>query len=423
MHSYHLSGSDRGVLKADLMSNYLFPFLAAVGLLTMTAFPKAGVYVGNIPVTLGYVLLMFFGSLEILYIAINKVKTTRPVFISLAIGFFGLAILQLSFFRIYGYRSMGNAISIMASTLLVPGLSILSTTWFLRTLGIGNFVRTLRLSLLIVFSFGMVSFFAYNASAIVIGVPYVTTTGDDITEVFQKHNLRGPIVKMFSTYNNGNILGLNLLLWGPMAAVGVVPSLRYALGYRAICLLTLSRSVWVGLLTYEFISAYETRSLLRVRRAFGVSIALVGTAIMVSVLIGKDPLQFLLDKDLGGRVSDFNEQIKVISTQRIAWDGESVYTAAWMAYGPLGLLGILSVWLLPIFHAGPSLIQRTARVSMIVYMLIAAVEGAFNLIPTQFTYWMVASIAISDFANPRSISMTESKQVLPLVTENQSDSS
>jgi hypothetical protein len=268
----------------------------------------------------------------------------------------------------------------------------------MRVLGIDGLLKTLRWALVPVLLFGIISFVAYNASGRVIGIPFVTTTGEDITQVAARHNLRGPVIKMFSTYNNGNILGINMLMWGPLAALG---SLGCAVGYRSICVLTLSRSVWVGLFAIEVFGAALEKSFARVYRAIAGTVILLLVVVAASTSIGKDPASFLLDKDLGGRVTNLQNDLEVISSQRIGWDSESLYAAAWLAFGPVGVALVVSIWMVPIVMGGNTELQKVARMVLVVYLLIAAVEGAFTLVPTQAVYWFVAAIAMS---RPQSVS-------------------
>ncbi len=366
--------------------------LAIVTLVVSFGFPKAGIYVGEIPITFGYLLIGLLAVLEIGRLASNRRRSINRAYLWLGIMLMVLTVLELFYFAVYGSESRGAIVSIIASTIIVPVTALLAANGMIRDLGMERFLQVLRWSLVPVFVFGLLSFLLYNLAGIVIGIPFVTTTGADIAEVAERHNLRGPFIKMFSTYNNGNILGVNVLIWGPMAAIASVPS---SIGYRSICLLTISRSVWVGLLMLELLGAMMERSVARISRAVIVSIAVLAVAVVVSLSIGKDPTSFLLDADLGGRVTNLQEDIEVISTQRIGWSSESLYAAAWLAFGPIGTLLILGIWGFPIMVGGNAPVQKTARLALAVYMVVAMAEGAFNLVPTQAVFWTVAAIAMA----------------------------
>ena len=291
---------------------------------------------------------------------------------------------------------MGNAVSIVISTIVVPILAMLSANWFLDVLGWSGILRTLKLALAIVFVFGIVSFIAYNGAGKLIGIPYITTTGGDISLVAERHNLRGSIIKMFSTYNNGNILGVNLLLWGALVASA---SRTTAFQFRSLCVLTLSRSVWIGLATLELANSILCRSVKRIFYAASFVAVLGVVAVGATVWMGRDPSEFFLDADLGGRITTLKMNLSGISTQKLAWTNESMYAAAYLAFGPAGVLIISSIWALPIFRGGRSPIEIRCRLILFVYLFIATAEAAFNLVPTQASYWMIAGIAMSGHAS------------------------
>ncbi|KAA1258798.1 hypothetical protein LF1_13210 [Rubripirellula obstinata] len=365
---------------------------AALTVLVLFGFPKAGIYLGNIPLTFSYVLVGIAAVFELVCLTRHPSRKlhTRYAWLGVLIGL--LALLEIASFRIYGMRSVGAAVSVLVSTIAMPILAILMTHWVLRILGIEGLLRFLKWAMVPVFAFGFVSFLVYNATGTVLGIPFITTTGSDITTVATRHNLRGPVIKMFSTYNNGNILGINLLMWGPLVAIG---SFRGSMAYRSLCVATLSRSVWAGLVLLELIKAMSERSYRRVFQAACGMVFLLAVVIVASYVIGRDPQSFLLDKDLGGRVTNLQNDLEVISSVRIGWDSESVPAAAWLAFGPAGVVLMAIVWLFPVLTGGNTKVQITARISMLVYLIVAVVEGAFILVPTQAIYWFIASLAMA----------------------------
>lgn len=374
------------------MNRSLASVFAFATIVVLFGFPKAGVYLSKIPLTFGYVLLGLVGLMELVQIAHKGQLKFEKRYGWLGVILAALAIVEIASFAMYGTKSLGAAVSIVTSTLLMPVLGMLATHWMLRTLGIDGLLRSLRWALVPVLVFGTISFLAYNLGGKTLGIPFLTTTGSDITTVAVRHNLRGPIIKMFSTYNNGNILGINLLIWGPI--VGVCAT-RCVISYRMLCVLTLSRSVWAGLIALEIVSALVHRSYRRIYQALVGAVILSVTVVVASWAIGRNPTEFLFDKDLGGRVTNLQNDLEVISSLRIGWDSESVPAAAWLAFGPVGLALLAIAWCIPIFSGGNSKVQVTARISLLVYLLVSIVEGAFTLVPTQAIYWFVAAIAMT----------------------------
>lgn len=376
------------------MTSRYATMITAIALIIMMAFPKAGFYYETIPITMGYIILALLAVGELIYRATHHQRHLDSPVAYILVLLFGFAIVEMGAFKMYGYVSSGGAVAIVVSTLIVPLLSILATSLLLRVLGTAGYVNVLRWSLLIVFSFGLVSFIAFNTIQLPIGIPYLTTTGDDLSVVSERHNMRTNVVKMFSTYNNGNILGINLLLWGPIAAVGTQRSLISGVAFRSVCVLSLSRSVWAGLVALEVIGAFMDRSLSRIYRAFFATLLLMVVVIGVSLLIGHEPMKFLFDRDLGGRMSTLQGELDVISQRRVGWDSESIYAGAYLAFGPVGVVMVIAIWSIPVVFGGKSPLQQTARLACLVYLLVGAIEGAFLLVPTQAVYWSVATLAL-----------------------------
>ena len=369
----------------------LISALATMTVLALFAFPKAGIYVGEIPITFGYLLLGVTGTLQSVRLAIRGCRQIRFDYVLLGILFFLLAAVEATSFSAYGAHSAGSLMSITASTIAVPILAMLSAHLFVEVLGMQRFLQLLRVSLAIVFVFGVVSFAAYNATGNVIGIPYLTTTGSDIYEVAERCNLRGSLIKMFSTYNNGNILGINLLIWGPLAIAGTRFSVMQ---FRSICILTLSRSVWIGLATYELIHSIVRRNARKTLYAGAFVMVLFALYVGASWFMGRDPTAFLLDRNLGGRVASFERNLHGIHTQKVGWGNESLYAAAYLAFGWVGAGLIAAIWAVPIIRGGRSWTEIQCRIAMAVYMFVASAEAAFNLIPTQASYWIMAGIAL-----------------------------
>ncbi|MGB7327263.1 MAG: hypothetical protein WBD31_20470 [Rubripirellula sp.] len=387
---------------------------AMLTLVCMFGFPKAGIYLGTIPITLGYVLLGVMSGAELIFLATHRIGRIERTYVWLTLLIFTLGLVEMFSFSIYGSISTGALVSIVVSTLVVPFVAVLGSRWMIRVLGISDVLRALRWALIPVFIYGIFSFVAYNTTGKVLGIPFITTTGNDLSLIATRHNLRGPFIKMFSTYNNGNILGVNLLMWGPIAAMASAP---LAFSYRVLCVLTLSRSVWVGLLVLEFVTAIVNQSLFKLFRALVGIFILLAIGVLASWMIGRDPFQFLFDRNLGGRVANLQDALEVISTQRIAWRSESVYAASYLAFGPVGLFLISTIWWLPVFVGGRTPIQQTARIALLVYMVIAAAEGAFTLVPTQGIYWFVATIALCPKEWVRGDTNVESEELADTSTE------
>jgi hypothetical protein len=144
----------------------------------------------------------------------------------------------------------------------------------------------------------------------------------------------------------------------------------------------------------EILGAAMDRAVTRMMKAAAAVIVLACVVVVASLAIGRDPTTFLLDRDLGGRVTNLQNDLEMLSTSKIGWDSESIYAAAYLAFGPAGVAVILAIWTIPVLSGGSSRLQMTCRLTMLVYLLIGMAEGAFVLVPTQAVYWSVAAIAM-----------------------------
>jgi len=59
-----------------------------------------------------------------------------------------------------------------------------------------------------------------------IEIPYFTINAADVGEVADKYNQRGNIMKLISTYNNGNIFGVCTLMFFPLFYYNTQKSIR-----------------------------------------------------------------------------------------------------------------------------------------------------------------------------------------------------
>ena len=372
------------------MSKFSRPItaLTALAVFWMFALPKAGFYLAGTPVTFGYFMLAALAALQVLRM------TTRPLrvcgdHLTLGLLLCSLGTIELTTFARYGYDSIGSLASIVVSSLLMPVLSILAAHWTIERLGLPRLLKVVGYSLLVVAGYGLLSFLVFNTAGVLVGIPYITTTGGDLSEIMLRHNLRGPVIKMFSTYNNGNVLGVNVLLWGPLVAT----SLQTQMAFRTVCLLTLSRSVWVGLLVYESLTAAISMKIWRWFAGLVLLGMLIASVYGASRWMGLDPLAFLTDRQLGGRVQSIQNNLHRGLSSQTNWPSESFYASAYLSFGPAGLVLMTLVLLFPIVRGGRSNLAIRGRIAMATYLVVASAESAYNLVPTQMSYWFVAAIA------------------------------
>ena len=251
--------TDLHLLRPSLrINNFLsLRHLAYATLFINTALPKGGFYVNSVPITWGYVLLGLTGALTVMAILLGRFKITLllTTMVALLAGFSAYSLVALITLGYDPTLSFGLLLSYFVSISIVPVLTLLSTCYLLKRVGLVPFLALLKSAFILVVAWGIIHFVAMNAFDTFIGVPYFTTTGPELDITHTRAVNRGSVLKMVSTYNNGNILGINLLLWFPLVLEGGRKlAKRFAVPSRALFLLSLSRTVWAGWIFSEVLT-------------------------------------------------------------------------------------------------------------------------------------------------------------------------
>ena len=363
----------------------------------LVVFPKGGVTLGDIPFTWSYALLALAGML----------------LLPLNIGGFFSGIGSLRFGLIAGFPlyaglllwangsySFGLGLAFFVSSVGMPLLLFIFGPVFLLKVPPLVLTRYLRWLLGFVSAYGLLAFVLHNYFSITLFVPYLTTGVVQVEDLMTKHNMRGEVSKLISTYNNGNIFGVCLLILLPLADVGrTARSWMYVLLTRSALIFTLSRTVWVGLILYELLSAGYVR---KVRAGFALLVILIGggiTAVFMGVLtIAGYDSSFLIDTTMGGRlgVDSIPVAIEWVSDQPFGGIREIVYMGVAESFGIIGLLLFIphffAPWLIVLFsgHRPNTPLAKSCLLSVLIYNILSLSDGAYLLIPVAAFYWFMA---------------------------------
>lgn len=376
--------------------------------------PKAGVKIGELPVSPA--LLLFVLLLGICGVAFLGGKRIAESDIShlllITVAYFSLRILVSG---VLGEGVSGWALGLVVSPLMFfVVMSVVRTKQELQTL--------MRMIL-----WGFVGVCAYALAQLVFGIDAVTIPGvtvnlsdyqaGGLTWYLEKHNRVGDGTKIFSTYQNGNILGVNLLLLFPLAYTAASAKLKLIVVpmFIGIGFATLSRSVWGGI-------AISLLFLLLARRPRGIGEA-AGRVILAIVLLLAIPAAFVLNPGLSNRLlsADFDSLVNLAgrTPNLVALLESSVGNPVALLFGPMGLAdyeggafeitiaatymvaGLVGVLLLTavvvvmitsLARAGNAPIARAVLLSVTVYVLVSVIEGAFWLPPTALLFWAILGI-------------------------------
>lgn len=383
------------------------PVAAVVTWLFLTFFvllPKGGLKIGLIPLTWGYVVL---GLTAIPLVATRLLMLPLRLEPLNLVGWASLVPFQILF--VYSYLANGiyepqYAVSTFTSFFLLPPMFLLVYPPFLKWVDPRRFARYFCFCILAAALFGIFLFFLHPLTGHFIEIPYLTVNAADVGQLEKtKHIARAGIMKLISTYNNGNLYGVATLILLPLYLVlERRPWRRNAV--RVALVLTLSRTVWVGLVLEQVLSLagqmpriVRDLPLLRlgpvVKRALG--IAAMAGLVVGGLLAGSMNLAFLFDPTLGGRSGEIYvlSGATLLPSVPLTGFSEVVYGSAVTNYGILGLFAVLLIFLtpavmaisLPAIQTQPT--RRAAAKGLVLYALISTSDGAVNLIPVMVFYW------------------------------------
>jgi hypothetical protein len=375
--------------------------LTAIGI--NLTFPKMGFYYGFIPINIGYVFLAI-GVLALIpklllrayRLTINEIVA---LFFLVCNGAFQLISLKGLGSEIDRSLLFGHVISVA----LIPPLALLSTGYVLRFASRIKIYRLMLWSLGIICVFGIVNFLGLNVYRRMIGIPFFTYTGTDF-DISTKYIDRGGVVKLISSYNNGNIFGVNVLIWSNLALFAY-PKVRLSskrvlltcLGVlvRVALLLTLSRTVWIAMIFNEiYLRVFVSRRLNQILSVFFVLLILVVFVYGAARLFVDDPVAFVFDANLGARREQLNATWGFWPAQPFSGTAEIVYASMVANFGVIGLGLFVLTWAWPAFIPPVDYEGRLVQMGLFVYLLMLGADGAFIYVPTQATYWFLASFAL-----------------------------
>ncbi|WP_461453528.1 hypothetical protein [Mucilaginibacter sp.] len=379
----------------------LFVFLIVVFLV---AFPKGGFKVGDIPITWGYILIILVGIISAFSIKkINYFTKSRYKVLALCLPFILYAIIILLLSEV---PNKGVLFSFILGVFIFPLL-------FLYLLGKDiddpkfndSFLPIFKNSIRFIAFFGIALFIYKIKTGNDIEIPYLTVNFSDVGSLDDKYNLRGDLSKLISTYNNGNIYGICMLILLPIY-LNIEKSLTLKIVFFLSMILTLSRTVWVGLLLYLILYVI---SQIKTAKSWGLLIftllIVYGGGNLFLNFIGKDT-NFLFDSQLGGRADQLNvlDNLTFFGDFNFDTITEIVYTSILKHFGLLGLLLFILYLMSPIIYYYRLKISNkdngsfvSIHWSIIIYALICFSDGAILLIPVMAFFWFVSSYMFKQY--------------------------
>lgn len=387
-------------------------------LLFVLIFPKGGLKIGQVPITWGYVVLV---AIAIAHIP-KKLVSGSIFFLdrerwTVLAALVPFQVVTTASLFLLGFLETGFAISLLSGFIALPWIVVWLFSDFVETLDLRFFAKVFRIGVLAVASYGIVLFGTKIVTGHFVEVPYLTVNANDVGHLEEKDNDRGFAFKLISTYNNGNVYGASILMILPLYAIVEKRRWRVAV-VKVSLLLTLSRTAWIGLVLNELLNVFYVhapplrvlagaavnRRWLRQLTKSGTIVIIILVTVAVGVSLAGFKANFLMDKNLGGRVDQLRLLRNVTLFPSKTFDSvtEIVYASILSQFGIVGLISFMLAIATPIFLSvcgfvanSSSRYKKSITSGLVIYLVIAASDGAMLFIPVLLFYWSLVSLLVA----------------------------
>lgn len=383
---------------SKIASNF-FLFLCV---LFLVAFPKGGIKANEIPLTFGYVLLGFYAVFfSITNLANSSFRRTERSVVYTYFATAPLSVISLALMTGNGVESVGYSIAFHTGFTILPLLFLIPLAPQIAAISRVKLLLYLRLCVNFAAVFGLIAFVYKLKTGEFIQIPFLTLNADDVDQLDGKYIDRGDgIFKLISTYNNGNIYGVSILMLLPLYD-HAQSSKVFKLIVRISLLLTLSRTVWLGMFAYEllrifYLNPLRKSALLQLIGAFAV--AMTGVAWALSFL-GLD-IGFIFDSNLGGRADVVNSTKWVfLQFKPVGFHSEIIIVNIVSSLGTFPLILYFLSTLTPIAVGIFSKRNRDRFIrscvgGMVMLQACGLSDGPILLIPVMAFYWALAALTV-----------------------------
>lgn len=358
-------------------------------------FPKAGFKIGSIPITFGYILL---GIYSLIFLPRSFKEAKKPNILC-AMAWAPFQILCIVQFFVSPPIDMGYFYSFTIHFIFFPFIFYLVLHECFTILDEEKFIKIIKNSMLFLAIFGIFSFFYKFFTDSFIEIPGLTTNFSDVGTLEEEKFIdRGGIYKLISTYNNGNLFGICQLFFYPLLLNQEKSNLKKTI-IRSALILTLSRTIWIGLILAELIEYLRGKSLKILLTTVLLILAIYQIDCFLTELSNQGG--FLLDSNLGGRA----EQLATLNHLSLfgigGFDGiyEMVYIGILQHFGIVGfflfIIGFSFPIILLLFSSKKSNLSSGLTKGILLYAIISLSDGAILLIPVLFIYFMLCSILLT----------------------------
>lgn len=365
-------------------------------------FPKGGIKIGDVPITIGMLLIIILGG----WMFINSFATNRLMLIdkdriNIVFAWIPFQLIIIISIVFNGVGSLSNVLSMLFNFIFLPYCMVFIGGYYFDKIDKNFLYKLIKIGIIFVSIYGIIAFFYKYITGDFINIPYLTINADDIENAEYKNIDRGDFFKLVSTYQNGNIYGISMLMLLPIFCY-LEKNRFIKLLVKLSLILTLSRTVWFGLILYEIIYTFiENFSVKRIMYCLLFIISIIFIIIYIINIIELD-IDFLLDTSMGGRINYFYEyDINFISEKPVRDIAEIVYLGIINNFGIVGLLlffiAVISPVIVFLKNKTNNKISKYALMGYIIYLIIACVDGAILLIPIMIFYWFLVLLITNKF--------------------------
>ncbi len=393
------------ILSKKIKSTIIFKFFLSFLILLLFVFPKGGFKIHSIPITFGYLLLGII-SLSLL---IRKKYLVLHEHFSILLLLVPFQILSLITIIINGLSSAdlskGFLISFIISFIFLPVSFFLILSEYIQKIDLVFFFKIIKKGTFFVALYGIFLFFFKMFTGSFIQIPFLFMNFHDIGLLETKHIDKGTVFKLISTYNNGNLYGVCLLMFLPLYNL-LENSILKKIIVKLSFLLTLSRTVWLGLIASEFFYDFfikKNKKTAFIKFISALSIFII-SMIFLAILFNFG-LSWFLDPTLGGRIQQFKIlfKLELFSSVKFYTINEVVYLSIMENFGILGfilfLIGILSplsIYIIKYLKLKKLNIEKCIFFGLVTYLFTAFADGGMLLIPTMVFYWFLSSLLLTN---------------------------
>jgi hypothetical protein len=360
----------------------------------LLVFPKGGIKIGDIPLTWGYFLLNLVSIFSIFRSNYSCSLLRLQAFL-LMVPF---QILCASSFLIHGMDEFAFGISFIVSFFFFPWCFFILFSEYIESLDLKFLFKPIKNGVFFIAAYGIFLFIFKLALGKFVEIPFLTVNFHDFGELESKHINRGAVFKLISTYNNGNIYGVCLLMFLPLYLFLERMKWRKIIVILSL-ILSLSRTVWIGLLFSQIVSSIFGSKKISYLKLAGRVLGVFLGILLISYYFEFD-LSFLFDPNLGGRTEQLNvlQTTSIFSERPFHGISEIVYLGILSNFGILGLICYILCMCSPLFFAlsfkAVSLTHKRILCGLATYLFVSLSDGALLLIPVLPFYWFLSSLVL-----------------------------